>query len=335
MASEEALPPLPELIQDMLNNPPLGLIIYKYEGLDALERTIEPMAMGLRLHKTEEQLMFVTDFPKEYIEDGGDIVRRRVYKSTRKMYFWEHRLLILQFRNCNQYCYVDSAIKNELYSSPRGPIHLKEGFSVCGVWPDGYLGLHSAREPVSTISTSYSAIKNASVPPGLRYWPTVAFECRTLSPLSVKYTDFGIDWWFYQSQGLTKIVVVYYIDHEARNITFEKWVCDITPPENDKSLPAGTTQRNSKVSPLTGEKELPASSFKKRCENRVVYTEQSGFGDNPIVLEIEQILCLPKKSETDDDFIITDEIIGPWVEWHSCDGDAAYTPYGESFPILH
>ncbi|KAH8689120.1 hypothetical protein BGW36DRAFT_433884 [Talaromyces proteolyticus] len=161
------LHPLPPLIQEMLDNPPEELLIHRYTGMKDLEIACEPIAEKLGRHEREEQLMIVTHFPEKYIEDGGDIVRRRVYKSTRKMYFWEHHLLILQFRPCNQYCWVSNILLNFCckwefeYKTERGIPRddLRNGLAmVYSTWPDGYFGQHSARESALTV-TPMSGLK--------------------------------------------------------------------------------------------------------------------------------------------------------------------------------
>lgn len=67
-------------------------------------------------------------------------------------------------------------------------------------------------------------------------WPTMVIEtgsdCANIA--SRFYLEYGADWWFTQSEGFTKIVIIMMFDYTHHATVIEKWVCAPEPPYTKK-----------------------------------------------------------------------------------------------------
>jgi hypothetical protein len=67
-------------------------------------------------------------------------------------------------------------------------------------------------------------------------WPTVVIECcNSCTNLAARlYLECCADWWFTQSEGFTKVVILMMFDYERRGTVVEKWVCATKAPYTKK-----------------------------------------------------------------------------------------------------
>lgn len=111
-------------------------------------------------------------------------------------------------------------------------------------------------------------------------WPTMVIECgpEYANVASRWYLNYCVDWWFTQSEGSTKFVLLMYFDYDRYETIVEKWVCAPEAPYT-KSL-AQTVTSN-----LQRNKEGKAT---------VVVT-----GDD-LILDFESLMARPKREGESD-----------------------------------
>lgn len=65
-------------------------------------------------------------------------------------------------------------------------------------------------------------------------WPTMVIECATdyTNVASRCYLQYCADWWFTQSEGFTKFVLLMYFDYNRYETIVEKWICAPEAPHN-------------------------------------------------------------------------------------------------------
>lgn len=67
-------------------------------------------------------------------------------------------------------------------------------------------------------------------------WPTMVIEtCNSCTNLAARlYLECCADWWFAQSEGFTKVVILMMFDYDRRGTIVEKWVCAPKAPYTKK-----------------------------------------------------------------------------------------------------
>ncbi|KUL81585.1 hypothetical protein ZTR_09871 [Talaromyces verruculosus] len=111
-------------------------------------------------------------------------------------------------------------------------------------------------------------------------WPTMAIECcdSCTNLASRLYLECSVDWWFSQSEGFTKVVILMMFDYDRRGTVIEKWVC------------------------------TPKAPYTKRLAQTILIDVTRGENGKPtvtidgddLVLDFESLMACPKREgETD------------------------------------
>lgn len=134
---------------------------------------------------------------------------------------------------------------------------------------------------LSTINAAAAATDAKSNP-----WPTLVIETGPVwyNPASRWYMHYAVDWWFSQSEGTTKIVLLLYFDHFQQETIIEKWVYDAQHLPFKKrlaqtlivSLASGNKKANNQMTEVAGDTlvlELDAllGREKRKGEKDVVF----------------------------------------------------------------
>ncbi|RAO73130.1 uncharacterized protein BHQ10_009142 [Talaromyces amestolkiae] len=119
-------------------------------------------------------------------------------------------------------------------------------------------------------------------------WPTMVIEtgsdCANIA--SRFYLEYSADWWFTQSEGFTKIVIVIMFDYAHHATVIEKWVCASEAPYTKKLVQTIT------VFPKPNDKGKPSV---------IVQGED-------LILEIESLMARPKR-EGESDIVFDKEFM--------------------------
>jgi hypothetical protein len=307
---------------------PPGMISGTFRDSSVFFKMLIAYIASVKDDATEDRLVMVKSVPRDLLRDADWAVE--IAPHCRFMYLEAQKLLFLHVNVETRY--IESFAREQLHyddtdegveghalgrideflaqqlSGMNSPATEYEFLALksCttnGIYSSPYLeeDIKSTRSCdrmfVSRLSTSSTtSAEAAATDANGNPWPTLVIETGPgfYNPASRWYMHYAVDWWFSQSEGTTKIVLLLYFDHFQRETIVEKWVYDAQHLPFKKRL-AQTLIVN-------------LSSGSKKANNQM--TEIAG---DTLVLELDALLGR-EKGEGETDVVLDKETLGVYAE---------------------
>ncbi|KAL1963361.1 hypothetical protein VTN77DRAFT_8482 [Rasamsonia byssochlamydoides] len=290
--------PLPSDIWRFITDFPDGTIIYHYgSSIKKLEAVIRTLKSDARLMHAIYHLLIVRDLPLDFfqVEHGSgkySDLSEKILENTRPAYFYDDGLFVVNVFPIRPHKYIAQEFEKKIHDwCKRLEIPPNEYRYFCPRFQE-------ARDEDGR-PTSARQCQGMFIPPRQpsqqtpdNEWPSFVVEVATAAPATEQYLHFGVNWWFRESKGIVKAVLLLFVDRqEPRSLTIEKWVCqpeDETDDETDEE-PATPTLANAEGgyhAAAQQQQPQPPSDPVPRCVQKVVVTDEQVTGA-PLLLEFE------------------------------------------------
>ena len=222
---QDDVPPTPSSHQQTERMSPRAMHYYLTEGLEGVERkgyrdirtfkqAVDSRVEMVRSGKVDEcpttpYLFFCPVTQKQLA--NIERARRDRYKTLRFLYLNEPQTLIVKIFPGQ----VHELVVDEFVFTLRKEIEAKgQGEKICSMRSSTFKGLECSKQ-------ADGALRPVVARPDVYGWPSVVFECGVTE--SPRRLACDARWWFHNSKGAVKMVIIFFVSASTKTVTIEIW----------------------------------------------------------------------------------------------------------------